>query len=793
MKASTIILFSLNIGALCTPLLLSRRRGRDDDLDDDDDTEPPSPSDIDTFFSLCDAFLDTMGECGEEWISTEDFVVQGIVNMSDRIVYTETLILDEAKEIGAMADRIVDTEYLMSNLSAACLPMCETSVNTTYSPNVSGSKEESKKFDSRLLNPIPEKQATQLKDADSARKKFKTDPHESPDVHIDFELHELSSCSPLSAFNEVLNESLISFEVLCKNVTDGLQFMVIQIGAMADRIVGTECLIMDMSKQIGVMADRIVTTEELMANLTAECCLPLAGPAAASQQPQQTAPFLALLKSSHRLDHQTSRSKRSQDTPPECVNYTNFTDTDDTAASSQLPPATWNIALPSVVRSHQLSSEGKYLNLKPQSDGPMPCDTWWNPFCCAMEVMTQLMLQMIDDMASMGSQVIGMVESTALTIGILADDIVDIEHEIMEMSLVIGMMADDIVEIEAWGLEFAQSEFCSSSSSSSNVKPRRLAQRTRRYLLAKGHPNEHTPALLSSSDQREKHPQPINLDSIFGEFAAMVDMMMKMATTMETLMLDEMKEMSNVVDACNEMASQIVDTMEIIGDMTGQIDIMASRIVTTSDLMENLMSDCIPSENSARTLAINPTCSTPPLESGLCDFYPDCLEATKPCGPHGYALGYGLKYCEKFASNSTLAAMDSQGQEWVNSTLFCLQQALVPLVEGSETAENMTCRDIKVEAFSTHPACYTGGGGAVPTDPSVCFLPLQDLEVLLGVIDLKDLVSPLGIEQEVAVARICLEQLTHRGDCTHADMHESDEASLCGFWQQRSGLKVVTR
>lgn len=34
--------------------------------------------------------------------------------------------------------------------------------------------------------------------------------------------------------------------------------------------------------------------------------------------------------------------------------------------------------------------------------------------------------------------------------------------------------------------------------------------------------------------------------------------------------------------------------------------------------------------------------------SGNCNFYSQCVEKRVPCGPNGYALGYGGKYCVKF-------------------------------------------------------------------------------------------------------------------------------------------------
>jgi hypothetical protein len=149
-------------------------------------------------------------------------------------------------------------------------------------------------------------------------------------------------------------------------------------------------------------------------------------------------------------------------------------------------------------------------------------------------------------------------------------------------------------------------------------------------------------------------------------------------------------------------------------------------------------------------------CLNPPLENDMCGFYPNCLETWKPCGAHGYALGYGLKYCDAFTSNTSLSCMDDGGKVWINSTLECLQEALVPLIEGNP--DNITCPAIKSFAFNSHPTCYTGGGGAVPIAPSICFMP-QDWKCLFETIDLKDLLSPRGIKQEIDTGIICLKQL----------------------------------
>ncbi len=72
----------------------------------------------------------------------------------------------------------------------------------------------------------------------------------------------------------------------------------------------------------------------------------------------------------------------------------------------------------------------------------------------------------------------------------------------------------------------------------------------------------------------------------------MVDLMVKMAAMMESLMTSELGEMQKIAAACGAMAQQIVTTMGYIGDMAEQINIMAGRIVTTADLMEALLNDC---------------------------------------------------------------------------------------------------------------------------------------------------------------------------------------------------------
>ena len=147
-----------------------------------------------------------------------------------------------------------------------------------------------------------------------------------------------------------------------------------------------------------------------------------------------------------------------------------------------------------------------------------------------------------------------------------------------------------------------------------------------------------------------------------------------------------------------------------------------------------------------------PACRTPPLPDDHCGFYTRCLDAAHPCGPDGYARGYGAKYCHRFDSKAD--ELSAAGDAWLNSTGACLQQALVPLLWQPDA----TCAQIRRRAFDSHPICYTGGQGARPTAPSICLLPDSDVRTIAETVDRKDALSPWGIEQEARVWRTCVKQ-----------------------------------
>ncbi|KAJ7032745.1 hypothetical protein C8F04DRAFT_1106401 [Mycena alexandri] len=125
-------------------------------------------------------------------------------------------------------------------------------------------------------------------------------------------------------------------------------------------------------------------------------------------------------------------------------------------------------------------------------------------------------------------------------------------------------------------------------------------------------------------------------------------------------------------------------------------------------------------------------CLNPP--QGSCTFYADCLESRYHCGPTGYPLGYGQKYCTKFLAERE--RLDSPGQTWMLATLHCLQVALVPdFVPDATGSPNATatCQALEDKAFGTHAGCYVSNG--------VCKLPLSDWEAILDIVGIETLVD----------------------------------------------------
>jgi hypothetical protein len=112
-------------------------------------------------------------------------------------------------------------------------------------------------------------------------------------------------------------------------------------------------------------------------------------------------------------------------------------------------------------------------------------------------------------------------------------------------------------------------------------------------------------------------------------------------------------------------------------------------------------------------------CAKPVAED--CAFYRTCLEAARPCGDDGYALGFGERFCHAFLQDD--ARFSTEGRAWLRDVRPCLQRALVPSL-----AERPACSEAYDRAMSSHVACYTQEAH------SICDLPLGDVAHLTRVL-----------------------------------------------------------
>ncbi|KAJ3325670.1 CCR4-NOT regulatory complex component [Boothiomyces sp. JEL0866] len=139
--------------------------------------------------------------------------------------------------------------------------------------------------------------------------------------------------------------------------------------------------------------------------------------------------------------------------------------------------------------------------------------------------------------------------------------------------------------------------------------------------------------------------------------------------------------------------------------------------------------------------AVNSSCQ--PIAND-CSFYLNCVEPTYPCGPSGYAIGYGHRFCQAFKDGES--QYTPKGQEWLKSVMMCLQQQLVPLVQGDMSFQS--CDAMRQYAYGTHPYCYTLPG------ETICEISPLDWARLLVTIR-SELLDPATYKQAAAVAVSC--------------------------------------
>ncbi len=136
-----------------------------------------------------------------------------------------------------------------------------------------------------------------------------------------------------------------------------------------------------------------------------------------------------------------------------------------------------------------------------------------------------------------------------------------------------------------------------------------------------------------------------------------------------------------------------------------------------------------------------------------CDVYQKCFAKTCNCkvSPDEYFIAFGASYCKAFLENPNFSP---EGKKWRDSTLRCLQEAIVPALPNT-TGGTCDCGAAKRYALSTHVACYT------QQSSSVCSLPGADVLNIAGTIladkSFKKLIQDKddALRQALATTEIC--------------------------------------
>jgi len=152
-----------------------------------------------------------------------------------------------------------------------------------------------------------------------------------------------------------------------------------------------------------------------------------------------------------------------------------------------------------------------------------------------------------------------------------------------------------------------------------------------------------------------------------------------------------------------------------------------------------------------------------------CAFYRSCVETSLRCGPDGYAIGYGEKYCKAFSLIDE--GLSPKAIKWRDSTRTCLQQRLAKSIDA---ADDVTCSTVRSMAFNKHSECYT-------QDPdSICYLTGSDGFTILTTVDTAEILTIESAKQIEQTASICIDKLSqHPG-------RSSDETikSTFNYWQK---------
>lgn len=388
------------------------------------------------------------------------------------------------------------------------------------------------------------------------------------------------------------------------------------------------------------MADEIVATEELMADMASSCCV------TPGSSVKQVNPFGSggLIKKQTYPDN--------DDVLPDCNSTENkLTDNIPKMRSMVKQAADRFVAsMKNISLMQPYSSPGQhlsYLHLQynratslntlqttpgstsqlPATIGDiMPCESIFDPFCCAMEVCSDIMVAMIQDMTDGMEQITELCTDCIDEVAELSDVIVDMEIQIVEMGLMIGDISECIVYFMHQGEQFmvqfcdhdiTEKEFrygvveeaaCTDNEDAvllikkyatahmqlRNAKRNRRLNKESSEIAGKFHHLDNMHRFLKEFIQvaksRKDDSTPHLTSNPFGEFAEMVDVCLEMSKMMADLVTDQVSVMNHMIDEVFKLSDDIIDTMDLIVDMSNKIVEMMEKMQETEEMMLELMS-----------------------------------------------------------------------------------------------------------------------------------------------------------------------------------------------------------
>ncbi|KAI6229959.1 Stanniocalcin family protein [Aphelenchoides fujianensis] len=118
------------------------------------------------------------------------------------------------------------------------------------------------------------------------------------------------------------------------------------------------------------------------------------------------------------------------------------------------------------------------------------------------------------------------------------------------------------------------------------------------------------------------------------------------------------------------------------------------------------------------------------------------FEHERQCGPKGYFLAYGERYCNKFLDS--VSSFDEDGRKFIRCTATCLVDSMRSYLDQHSSG---TCAAIEHDAYRQHVKCYLKCG--------FCGACKANRRALLSVYKASDFFSFDAMRTVLSVLRKC--------------------------------------